>query len=369
MDESQRRNRLQRIAATLRQLPSNCKSDTCELRRVDPELHLSSQAGSLLWQAIDAGAFLGDQYRLLREHASIDRATATRVIREHGKLGAAYLDAIEWRAAVQILVPELDGLEDGYALACATVADLIDAAAAAVDAHEQPQRNLRPKMQLADDLLRLAKRFRQIEAGNPGDGHFYLVRLSAQAARLVQRGETLGLWAVGVDWPGESRHGEHDALLAAIWQSYCETLGRLYSDRLPPGVGAVRWDPNPIAGGVWLGRGAERDWRERAEDYALACELLAEAVEVPDAAGPKADAKPERNPRPKRKPGPRGPRVDVAEDRRIFDGWRQWLANGGARSIEDYAREKHGARNRPEVRRIVLAVERERKRRRGKGQK
>ncbi len=71
----------------------------------------------------------------------------------------------------------------------------------------------------------------------------------------------------------------------------------------------------------------------------------------------------------KKKPGPKGPRCDAEKDREILEGWDTWLQNGGARDIDAYAKEKHGAATWRELREVRLAIEREQARRKRKGLK
>lgn len=90
-----------------------------------------------------------------------------------------------------------------------------------------------------------------------------------------------------------------------------------------------------------------------------------------DAAGPGGQspqgvdaAKPRKG---RKKPGPKGPRCDAEKDRKIFNGWQTWLQNGGARDIDAYAKEKHGATSWRELRAVRLAIGRENARRKRKG--
>ena len=74
-------------------------------------------------------------------------------------------------------------------------------------------------------------------------------------------------------------------------------------------------------------------------------------------------AKAEAGGKPKGKRGPKGPRYDAKEDRRVFDGWKA----SRYETIEEYTRKEQGAHTREEIRGIRLAIDRERKQRKRKG--
>jgi hypothetical protein len=112
------------------------------------------------------------------------------------------------------------------------------------------------------------------------------------------------------------------------------------------------------------------DWQTGAWDKAVTClvpELRAVGLGIAwrDACGPIADL----IDKPRKKRGPKGPRHDPTKDREVYDDWLTWRPAGGKRSIEKYAQEKHRAETRQGILKIARTIERERKRRRRKGQK
>jgi hypothetical protein len=120
MDDSERSDRLQRIAETLRQLPS--------IWRGKAPGKLAIQAGELLLQAIDLGAFGGEEHIRLHQYLSADKLQA----KDRRDLCCA-----AWDSAAAIVTPNLDW-NSRWTAACPIVADLIDGEAAAIDAHDQP---------------------------------------------------------------------------------------------------------------------------------------------------------------------------------------------------------------------------------------
>ena len=63
--------------------------------------------------------------------------------------------------------------------------------------------------------------------------------------------------------------------------------------------------------------------------------------------------------------GPKGPRYEAKEDKRVYDGWKA----SGEKTIEAYAQKEYGANTSQEIRKIRLAIGRNKKRQQRKGRK
>lgn len=143
---------------------------------------------------------------------------------------------------------------------------------------------------LRDRLDALATRFRAVDAQNENDGDYYVQRLSAAAGKLAKRMNDAGLLRYEGQRAGKGSHPwpNDDASIdewAAGWLSF--TWGELRlrcPERITDDVGCLRWEEQVPASPDGLGIRAiapqAGDWRERARDYADACELLAEWCEM-----------------------------------------------------------------------------------------
>jgi len=129
----------------------------------------------------------------------------------------------------------------------------------------------RAEIDFADKFKRLAERFHRIDADNAADGARYLLNAKASAATVVKKCCKAGKWDCGdIEWPKRTKRfvdESYEAMMALAWDAVCLFLEGVYQDELPTNICLMR-----------NGFGSHKHWKQRAENSAEVCRLLARLV-------------------------------------------------------------------------------------------
>jgi hypothetical protein len=152
----------------------------------------------------------------------------------------------------------------------------------------------------ADAFLSFAHDLRDIQADEPKDGNLYVKRVCALAAKRVAECEAGGLIHVPIEggWmpqPAFPPPLDDTELWFLSWITVCQTFQNQHPSRVPTSPGLWRWEQTAeivregtaesdwegTVDSVWEGTALDKDWRQRALEYALVCELLADVCGKP----------------------------------------------------------------------------------------